>query len=189
MHRVVYTLRDALYVAGMLNVFHRRCSVLGLANLAQFVDVLPAIVTDEKRAYATPIRYPFLMYRQMERLALHVRVSAPTFDSEALGNIVAHTQVPYLDVTATRDEAGRTLVLGVVNRHPEPVIEARIVLHDCGEVRPCQAWLLGGPTPLVANSFDAPENVAAVDTSLPAMRDGYVVGRFPAASLSLVVLG
>jgi alpha-N-arabinofuranosidase len=188
MHRVIYTLRDALYVAGMLNVFHRRCNALALANLAQLVNVLPAIVTDERRVYATSLYYPFLMYRQMEGLVMGVQVRAPTFDCESLGNIAAHTQVPYLDVTATRDEAGRKLVLGVVNRHPERSIEARIVLRGCSELRPRQASLLSAASPLAANSFEEPGKVTVTETSLPAMRDGYLLGRFPASSLSLVVL-
>ena len=43
MHDLNYTLRDALYAAGMLNAFQRQCNLLSLANLAQLVNVLPLI--------------------------------------------------------------------------------------------------------------------------------------------------
>jgi len=189
MHRVVYTLRDALYTAGMLNAFHRCANALTLANQAQLVNVLPAIVTDEQRAYATPIYYPFLMYRQMERLALRAAVRGPAFDSEAPGNIAAHAQVPYLDVTATRDEAGRRIVLGVVNRHPERAIEVELTLRGLESLLPTQAWVLSGPNPLAANSFDMPEKVTARQVAPARLWDGHGVHRFPACSVTVICLG
>jgi alpha-N-arabinofuranosidase len=167
MHRLIYTQRDALYVAGMLNVFHRCCQTLTLANLAQLVNVLPAIVTNEQRAYATPIYYPFRMYRQMEKLALHAQVHGPTFDSEELGNIQAHQGVPYLDVTATRDQVGQRVVLGVVNRHPTQPIQATIHWRGFGPLRTARAWILGAPDPLASNSFDMPNEVIAREVLLP----------------------
>ncbi len=66
MHAVHYTMRDALYTASMLNVFQRQSKHLTLANLAQMVNVLPLIVTDERQAYASPIYYPFVMYSHMD---------------------------------------------------------------------------------------------------------------------------
>jgi alpha-L-arabinofuranosidase len=49
------TLRDALAAAIALEGFHRRCQVLTLANLAQVVNVLHAVVvTDESGMFRTP---------------------------------------------------------------------------------------------------------------------------------------
>ena len=167
MHRLIYTQRDALYVAGMLNAFHRCCQSLNLANLAQLVNVLPAIVTDDVRTYATPLYYPFLMYRQMEKVALNAQVRGPAFNSEALGNILAHQGVPYLDVTATRDESAQRLVLGIVNRHPTLPIEATMRWRGFGPLRTARAWILSSPDPLASNSFDAPERVVTREVLLP----------------------
>lgn len=188
MHRVIYTLRDALYTAGMLNVFQRCCDTLTLANLAQLVNVLPVIVTDATRAYATPIYYPFLMYREMEKLALRVRVSAPKFDSEALGNIASHTAVPYLDVTATRDEQGKRLVLGVINRHPRRAIATSICLQGCDALHPVKARLLGDMDPLTTNSFESPHQVATQDVAISSVWDGRSNWLFPASSVMLLIL-
>lgn len=167
MHRLIYTLRDALYVAGMLNAFHRGCQTLTLANLAQLVNVLPAIVTDDTRAYATPLYYPFLMYKQMEKVALKAQVRVPTFNGEALGNIQVHQGVPYLDVTATRDQAAQRVVLGVINRHPTLPIEATMHWRGFGALRTARAWILSAPDPLASNSLDAPERVVTREVLLP----------------------
>ncbi len=161
MHRLRYTLRDALYVAGMLNVFHRQSRVLQIANLAQMVNVLPLIVTNQTQAYATPIYYPFLMYRQMEPIALETQVVTPTFKSDALGTIEAVQKAPYIDVTATRSRSGRRLVLGVVNRDPYRRVYLSVRLFGFSGLRPSQGWLLNHSDPLAENSFAAPENVRA----------------------------
>jgi len=188
MHQVAYTLRDGLYAAGMLNVFHRQCDELTLANLAQLVNVLPLIVTDERRAYATPIYYPFLLYREMERLALRPHVDGPAFDSEGLGNIAPHRSVPYLDVTATRDEAGRRVVLGVVNRHPHRPVRATVALRGFGPLQLVQAQTLSGPDPLAINDFDMPEQVRVREAPLPTLHSDRFIYRFPASSVTVLVL-
>jgi len=188
MHQVVYTLRDGLYAAGMLNVFHRQCDALTLANLAQLVNVLPLIITGERRAYATSIYYPFLLYREMEQLPLRLRMDGPVFDSEGLGNITPHRSVPYLDVTATRDEAGRRLVLGVVNRHPARPVRTTVTLRGFGSLQPGQAQVLSGPDPLATNDFDAPERVGVREAPLPAIRGDRFTYRFPASSVTVLVL-
>lgn len=189
MHRVVYALRDALYAAGMFNVFHRQCNALTMANLAQLVNVLPLIVTDEHRAAATALYYPFLLYRDMERLALNVQADGPTFNSEGLGrNISLHQNVPYLDVSATRDATGQRLVLGIVNRHPTLDINATFALRRWGRLRPVQARVLGGSNPLAANTLDEPDQVTVRPAPLPKIRGDQLTGRFPASSVSVLTL-
>ncbi len=166
MHRVRYTLRDALYTAGMLNVFIRQCRSLQIANIAQLVNVLSLIVTNPKQAYATPIYYPFLMYRQMEPIALEAEMESPTFNSESLGDIEAMQKVPFIDVSATRSRSGRRLVLGVVNRDPHRRVDLSVRLYGFTELRPKRGWLLNHPDPLAENTFSNPENVKSKEIDL-----------------------
>jgi alpha-N-arabinofuranosidase len=185
MHQVVYTQRDALYVAGMLNVFHRQCRTLSLANLAQLVNVLPLIVTGEERAVPTALYYPFLLYRRMERLALEARVHGPAFDSEQYGSIRAHRDVPYVDATATCDPERRRTVLGVANRHPARKVRLRIALRGAGRLRPTGAWLMSGPHPLAANTLAAPQQVGVRQVSPPALRGDCAHYELPPCSVAV----
>ncbi|MBN1659722.1 MAG: hypothetical protein JXA93_15050 [Anaerolineae bacterium] len=185
MHQVVYTQRDALYVAGMLNVFHRQCRSLSLANLAQLVNVLPLIITDEERAVATALYYPFLLYRRMERLALPAHVDGPVFDSAPHGSIGAHRDVPYVDVTATCDPERRRIVLGVVNRHPARKARLSLALRGAGGLRPAGGWVMSGPDPLAANTLDAPERVGVRPVSPPALRGDCAQWELPACSVGV----
>ena len=161
MHDVHYTMRDALYTAGMLNAFQRQSKVLTLANLAQMVNVLPLIVTNERQSYATPIYYPLEMYRQMEPVALDVELDSPVYQSQALGNIEAMEKVPYIDVSATRSRGGQRVVLGIVNRHPTRRVDLSVRLYGFSDLSPKNGWLLRHADPLAENSFTNPDNVKA----------------------------
>lgn len=189
MHQVVYTMRDALYCAGMLNVFQRQCGVLSMANLAQLVNVLPLIVTDKDHAFPTPIYWPFRMYTCMHPLALQVKVLAPSFDSQGLGaNMPAQTNVPYLDVSATRTPDARQLSLGLINRHPTRRLH--LDLHPVGfeHIQPVQAELLAAATPLAFNSFEQPTSVAARKVPIQPLRNGVLQLTLPPASLMVIQL-
>ena len=187
MHEVVYTMRDALYTAGMLNAFHRHPDVLGIANLAQLVNVLPAIVTDENRAFATPIYYPFYMYREMHPFALVVITDVPGYDSEPLGNIPGIENVPYLDVTATRDEIGEHLTLGVINRHPERTVQADFTLKNFSVFNQVKTWLLHAD-PRAINSFEEPQRIAVQDVRPPSVHENKFAYTFPASSVTMITL-
>ncbi len=189
MHRVRYTLRDALYTAGMLNVFHRQCRVLQIANLAQLANVLPLIVTSPSQAYVTPIYYPFLMYRQMEPIALAAEVESPRFNSRPLGNIEALEKVPWIDVTATRSRSGRRAVLGVVNRDLYRRVDLSVRLFGFAGLRPVRGWLLNHPDPLAENTFARPENVKVKEIEVRQIgrRDRFTLD-LPPHSVSVLAL-
>lgn len=187
MHEVVYTMRDALYTAGMLNVFHRHPKMLRIANLAQLVNVLPAIVTDDNQAYATSIYYPFYMYRAMQPISLSPEVEVPDYDSEQLGNIPGMKSVPYLDVTATRDELGERLTVGVVNRHLTRAIHTQISMKHFGAFSRIRAWQLHAD-PLANNTFEKPQRVAAREVTPPSVDGDGFSYTFPAASVTVIAL-
>lgn len=189
MHQVRYTLRDALYVAGMLNVFQRQSRSLAIATLAQLVNVLPLIVTNSDQAYATPLYYPFWMYRQMEPVALQVELDSPAYDSPALGNIDVIQKVPYIDASATCSRSRRRVVIGIVNRHPTRRVDLSVRLYGFGPLGPRRGWLLSGPDPLAANSFEQPEAVKAKEVELRSIgqRTRFTLD-LPACSVSTIVL-
>jgi alpha-L-arabinofuranosidase len=161
-----FTMRDALYTAGMLNAFQHQSKQLTLANVAHLVNGLPLIVTDERQAYATPVYYPFTMYRHMEPLVLEVEVDSPTFDSHPLGNIEEMEKNPYIDASAPRSHSGQRVVLGIVNRHPTRRIDLSVRLAGLEDMQPTRGWLLRHRDPLAENSFAEPENVKVKEIAL-----------------------
>ncbi len=192
MHEQAYTLRDGLYVAGMLHAFHRQCNTLQIANLALLVNALPLIVKPEgKPAYPTPLYFPFQLYSRMESLYLSTTHWSPVFHSERLGsNISERNQVPYIDITATRSADRNRVVLGIINRHPLKMGKAMINLkgEDNNEYRAIEALVMTGPDPLSVNSANAPDTVGIEEVKPPKVQFAWMDLNLPAASVVVVVL-
>ena len=170
MHDIAYSQRDALYVAGMLHVFQRQCKLVSMANLAQMVNVLPLIQTNENKAIATAIYYPFQMYRQMEKVVIESKVSGAVFSSQRLGNIDEVVDAPYIDVTATRDARRQRAVLGIINRHPDKRVDLAVRLSGLERLKPRRGWLLSSKEMDAVNSFENPDAVKVKEVELPNIR-------------------
>lgn len=159
MHQVTYTLRDALYVAGILNVMWRNCEHVGIANLAQLVNVLPLVKTNEKTAIATTIYFPFVLAAKMGAEFLRTSQESPVFESQEISkNIKAHSQVPYLDVTVARKDLN-TLTVLAINRHPENKMEVSVSIPGSQIKHIGQIESVQGASPLSYNDFATPDRV------------------------------
>jgi alpha-N-arabinofuranosidase len=170
MHKIPYNMRDAMYAAGMLNAFHRQCKSLGMANLAQLVNVLPLIMANAQKAVPTAIYYPFLMYQNMKSIALEAAVKGPKYSSEALGNIPALENVPYLDITATRSPNRQEIVVCLINRNPTRRVYATINFKNFGLVAPQKGWILRAENIEDENDFDHPNRLKVREIKMPESR-------------------
>ncbi len=118
-----YNLEDALVVATFLNTFVRNAHIIKMANMAQLVNVIAPIFTDEKRMFLQTIYYPLALFANNTRgKALDLFVKSPVYKS------ASHDEVPYLDASAALDNG--TLILNVVNRHRDQAISTEILLED-----------------------------------------------------------
>lgn len=159
MHQVTYTLRDALYVAGILNVMWRNCQDVGIANLAQLVNVLPLVKTNEKSAIATAIYYPFQLAAEMGSTILKTEQNSPSFDSPEISkNMLAHSDVPYLDAVAARKD-DHTLTLMVLNRHPENAMTLSLKLASQNHFKVTRFESVRASSALAYNDFAHPHQV------------------------------
>ncbi|MEW5977262.1 MAG: alpha-L-arabinofuranosidase C-terminal domain-containing protein [Acidobacteriota bacterium] len=115
-----YNLEDALVVATFLNTFINNAHVVKMANMAQLVNVIAPIFTDDKSLFLQTIYYPLQIFANHSKgTALDVFVDSPTYRTQK------YDAVPFLDVSAAHDNG--TLVLNVVNRHRDQPIEVEIL--------------------------------------------------------------
>ena len=106
-----YCWRDALWVASVLNLILMTPSI-GMANMAQMVNVIAPIVAEEKGSWFQTIGYPLRLYRkQMLGERMEVRGKSPVIDTEA-GKIEAFS------ISAVKAQDGRVCV-AIVNRDME----------------------------------------------------------------------
>ncbi|KAF0110766.1 MAG: alpha-N-arabinofuranosidase [Chloroflexi bacterium] len=170
MHHVTYSMRDALYVASALAVFYRNNQTLGMANLAQLVNVLPLIQTNPDSAIATSIFYPFILFNQMESILVPSLCSVSDFNSKPMGeNISAHENVPFLDhlVTISEDQTRITMIF--INRHAEKRMKVSFLM----EGTPSNAMEISANHPLASNSFKHPNKVKIIYAVKPKLENGF----------------
>jgi alpha-N-arabinofuranosidase len=118
-----YNLEDALVISTFLNSFLNHAHILKIANMAQLVNVIAPIFTNDQGLFLQTIYYPLQLFATNSKgKALDLRVDTPKYTSPRFGD------VPYLDTSAALDNG--TLVLNVTNRHQTQDIVADIEVAD-----------------------------------------------------------
>jgi alpha-N-arabinofuranosidase len=107
------TLRDAFVAAVSLNIFHRHSARVKMANIAQTVNVLQAmILTDKEKMILTPTYHVFDLYR-VHQDAVLLPIELRIEDYEHGGK-----KLPALSVSSSQAQDG-SLNLSIVNAHPK----------------------------------------------------------------------
>ncbi len=115
------TLRDAFVAALHFNVFHRHAARVRMANIAQTVNVLQAMVLTEGAAMMlTPTYHVFKMYVPFQD-ATSLPVSYDGLPDYAFGDY----RVPFVSATAARATDGK-LYASVANLHPRETVELEL---------------------------------------------------------------
>ena len=141
-----YNLEDALVVATFLNAFINNAHILKIANMAQLVNVIAPIFTNESGLYLQTIYYPLQLIAKNSRgKALDLFVDTPRYNSRRFNG------VPYLDISAALDNG--TLVLSVVNRNQTQAIETEFEAQDKKFAAAVEAVEVNGPDIKSENDF------------------------------------
>lgn len=160
-----YNLEDALVVATFLNTFVNHAHIVKIANMAQLVNVIAPIFTNENGLYLQTIYYPLQLFaHNTTGKALDLFVDSPKYSSRRFEDI------PYLDVSAAYDHTA--LVVNVVNRHQDQAVPTELLLEDKHFSGPVEAIEVNGPGIKAENNFDAapvkpaPQSAAAQGNTL-----------------------
>jgi alpha-N-arabinofuranosidase len=123
-------------------------NVVKAANMAQLVNVIAPIFTNDKGLFLQTIYYPLQLFATYSHgTALDLFVEGPTYDSKQ------HKGVPYLDVSAVHGADG-TLVVNVTNRHREQALDAVIELEDKKFSGDFDVYEVNGPDIKSENNFE-----------------------------------
>jgi alpha-N-arabinofuranosidase len=146
------SMRDAILAALNLNIFVRHADRVRMANIAQMINVLQAmIMTDKEKMVLTPTYYVYKMY-----LPFQDAVSVPvTFNAGAYqqGDI----RLPRVDAIAAKDGKGK-LWLEITNLDPSQSIEIEATIAG-GTGKSAAGETLTAPKVDSVNTFDAPHAV------------------------------
>jgi alpha-L-arabinofuranosidase len=173
------TLRDALVAGVHLNIFNQHCDRISMANIAQTVNVLQAmILTDQERMLLTPSYHAFEMYKvHQDQTLIPLTLSTPEYTLGA-------RSVPMLHASASRAASGQ-VHLSLVNLHASRAATLRLQ-PGLGEPR---GRILTAPELNAHNTFEQPGRVKPVDFTGFAAEGGGLRVELPAKSLVVLTLG
>lgn len=146
------TLRDAMTAAVHFNIFHEHNDRVHMANIAQMVNVLQAVLlTEGGKMLLTPTYHIFDMYKvhqDAERLSTEVKTGDYAYGEH---------QLPQVHMSSSMDEQGKIHV-SVCNLNPN---ESAEISGDIRGVNPTavSGTLLTASEMNAHNTFDQPDNV------------------------------
>jgi alpha-N-arabinofuranosidase len=146
------SLRDAILAALNLNIFARHADRVRMANIAQMINVLQAmIMTDKEKMVLTPTYYAFKMYAPFQDSTfVPVAFDAGTYKH---GDIT----LPRVDAIAAKDATGK-LYLAMTNLDPNQAAEVEASLAGITP-KSAAGETLTAPKVDSVNTFDAPRTV------------------------------
>ena len=118
------SLRDALIAASTLNIFNKHCDRVRMANLAQTVNVLQALVlTDKEKMLLTPTYYVFDLYQVSPGCNfITLQFSSPEY-------IFGNESIPAINASASKDSNG-VIHITLVNIDPKKKITVNTSLQN-----------------------------------------------------------
>lgn len=153
------TVRDALVAALTLDIFNRHADKVVMANIAQTINVLQALLlTDGEKMIKTPTYHVYDLYQPHQGgQSVRTLVNAAVKDVSVQGKT---RKLPLLAGSASLK--GDTLTLTVVNSHATEAIEAELRLLGGGTPKETQVTSLQYADGDIRahNTFDAPDQVA-----------------------------
>ncbi len=142
------SLRDAVLSSLNLNIFARHADRVRMANIAQMINVLQAmILTDKEKMLLTPTYHVFRMYVPFQD-ATFIPV---TFDAGSYTD--GSVRLPRVDAIAARDASGK-LLLEVTNLDPEQPLEIEASLNGVA-AKSASGETLTAPKVDSVNTFEA----------------------------------
>ena len=150
------TLRDAMVAGSSLNIMNQHCERVKMANIAQTVNVLQAmILTDKEKMLLTPTYHVFDMYKVHQDATLlpsDLECEDYSFDDQAF---------PGLNVSASKDASGKIHV-SICNLNPneEAKLNCEIRGAKTGKIK---GQILTAEKMTSHNTFKKPEVVKPAD--------------------------
>ena len=175
------TIRDAVVAGATFNIFHRHAKRVKMANIAQLVNVLQALIlTEGDKMLLTPTYHVFDMY-QVHQDATLLPVDLTT-DNTSLGS----ETLPAVSASASRDAQGRVHV-SLVNLDPKAAatVEARI---DGAKFTSVSGRILTAPAMDTHNTFDAPARVQPAAFAGATLQDSSLKAQLPPRSVVVLTL-
>ena len=191
-----YNLEDALLVGGLANSLIRNSDRVKVACLAQLVNVIAPIATNESGILRHTIYYPYAWALKYARgHALSIQLEGPGYEVPALGRPIESTglplpgfgAVPWVDIAATIDAKNKTAALFLFNRNLDKPQDVEVVWRDVTPSAVNAFLTMTGPDLKAGNTFADPRRVMPQALEKPTVGSRMTL-QLPARSYSVLSL-
>jgi alpha-N-arabinofuranosidase len=170
------SMRDALVAALTLNYLNARCERVRMANIAQTINVLQALIfTDGEKMLLTPTYHIYNMYKvHQDATLLPQTLEGPDY-------VMGSDSLPAISASASMDPSG-VIHLSLVNIDPEQAVQMEVELRgkEKGKV---SGQLLTSELMDSHNTFSDPEEVVPVGFDGATFKKGKIELTIPARSV------
>ncbi|MGJ5640683.1 alpha-N-arabinofuranosidase [Formosa sp. S-31] len=150
------TMRDAMIAGVTLNIFNNRADRVKMANLAQTVNVLQAVIlTEDEKMLLTPTYHVMNMYKvHQDATLIPVEFHSPkyTLNGESLDAV---------SISASKDKAGK-VHMSLVNIDAHKSQTVKVNVKDLG-VKNVTASIVKSKTLQDHNTFDNPNKITPLN--------------------------
>ena len=173
------TMRDAMIAGATLNIFNNHCDRVRMANLAQIINVLQAVIlTKEEKMIVTPTYHVMEMYNvHQDALMLPVTLTSNDYT-------VGNEKLKAVSVSASKDKKGLTHI-SLVNIDAAKAQEVVINIEGAG-FKLVSGRILTSDKLQNYNSFENPDKIKPVSFSGAALEGSKLKVTIP--PFSVVVL-
>jgi alpha-L-arabinofuranosidase len=170
------TMRDAVLAGATLNVFNNHADRVRMANIAQIVNVLQAVIlTDGPKMLLTPTYHVMEMYN-VHQDATMLPITLQTADYQ-----FGKEKLPAVSASASRDKSG-LIHVSLTNIDANKGQEVSINLRGTTAIYVSGRVLASGKIQ-DHNTFDQPEKVRPVNFTGATLKNGVLTVKMPAASV------
>lgn len=158
-----YNLEDALLVGGFLNSLLRESERVRVACLAQIINVIAPLMTNQTTVLRQTIYYPYAWALQFAHgRVLDLLVESETYPIRAEGlraDVARDDEVPFVDVVATLNPDNGQACLLMLNRDLESEREVTFRWHGVAPQQVLACQTLTGRDLKASNTFEQPSRV------------------------------
>lgn len=173
------TMRDAMLASATLNIFNNHADRVKMANIAQAINVLQALIlTDKEKMILTPTYHVFRMYNvHQDARLIPLEFVAPQYIHE-------NEVLPAISASASQDESGKVHI-SLVNIDSK---QAHTIAIDVSglDINGVTGEILTSEKIQDHNTFDNPDKVKPAGFSGASLKEGQLKLTIP--PFSLIVL-
>lgn len=174
------TMRDAISAAIYLNIFNNHAKRVKMANIAQTVNVLQAmLLTEGDQIVKTPTFYVFKMFKP------HMDAALLPLNLESESYILEGDSVPAISASASKSNDG-TINITLANVDPNASQTLSITLDEDVKLEVIHGEIITAPEMNSYNDFNKPEEISTKDFKAYKIEKTSIKVEIPAKSVVLL---